>query len=403
MQVPKGLKPSPRRASLDALRRLAGPADEEAAAEAGIVEEVIKSSAMFGQTRANRLDWSTFGRHGPGSTPHLNDFIFNEPGASAPPTRAKYDLVRSGSSNSRRSSVPSRGARNQSQRDASPSDSNTISSTNHSSAKPRPYSLFATSTPKARPRSRTLGHEASQTFGAPLPPLPVSNSSYYTALDLNSTSTTTRKNTDIALSALTTIVTPHMHEDYEDRERTYPRRRLPTWARGAGSSSLPNTLRKKSNRSYPSLPKQLFMSAASPARQTRSPSPKINNPTPARSGSSKSRKKPERRLSAEWNSVQAIEGETEWPALVSREILRLSAMVGGPGKANATGAAAAEADPALTVTCPENVPRNVPVLGLPAGHGRSSPHSPALGLTLPQEYIGESETLPAIIPRIHGY
>ncbi|KAF7967761.1 hypothetical protein HWV62_33211 [Athelia sp. TMB] len=301
---PANLQPGPRRPSLPPLEAaLTKPDDSEI--------DALRRDARRGAgeespriEEAGGVEWSTFGRRnsGAGRTPRLNEFFFERS-----PSQKHEELAKPESLEKQPSSSPS--------------------NTMHESLE-----TFGVHTPEQRVAAILAPNEV---------PFP------------KSTSTPSKVN--------------DVREEADLDERTFPRRRLRSWARRSGNSSqsLPNTLKLKrsKDRSYPNLLSQFQISpspkkaSSSPARSTRSAS---------RSSKSKSTQTAKRRPSAEWNALQASRNsEGQWPAMVSREMLRLSG-AGAVARVGATGGSS-EPDRARREPRSDQIQNQI-ILGAPAGN-----------------------------------
>ncbi|KZP12508.1 hypothetical protein FIBSPDRAFT_936879 [Athelia psychrophila] len=296
VEIPVGLQPGPRRASGSgsvALARggTAGGEDEVMhMVESGPQEQEEESGWESGEGRASAMEWSTFGRRhsGAGRTPRLNEFFFDQDAARDVDEKEK---------------------------DASANGQHTGSS---------PCNTLSSRTPGT-------SHESPETFGMRTP---VSRVDAHPALTL----------------VLFPTVAESKDDAHEDAQRTYPRRRLRSWALRSGSSSqsLPSTLKLKrtKERTYPNIFRQFHVSPSRKSSNNIDASNLPNSTGPARSTSQSSKnrrndKTPRRRASAEWYAFQASQNaEGQWPAQVSREILRLS----GAGMVEVCATAGASSD-----------------------------------------------------------
>lgn len=297
VEFPVGLQPGPRRASgsgsvVLALRDTA-ERHERSNIEANTDEG--ESRRHSGEGGASGGEWTTFGRRqsGAGRTPRLNEFFFQQ--ETAHEFKGKDESVKEKNTNS--------------------SPSNTLSS-----------------------RAPGVGLESLETFGARTPELPLEG---YPAL----------------IPVLFPMITESKNDMREEAQRTFPRHRLRSWAMRSGTSSqsLPNTLKlkKSKERSYATFLKQF---QASPSRKSSSNNmdfdsmpnspPRISRSASRSNKSLRSGRTPRRRASAEWYAFQASQNsEGQWPALVSREILRLSGA--GGVEVDATGGNPASANGSL--------------------------------------------------------
>ena len=325
-------------------------------------------------------EWSTFGRKKERVSPVLGDFGEQMPSPEkqresmdAPSTPNRSPDVSHSSTSPHTESTPS--YKSAIVQDDSPSG--TTSSPEHRSPK-TPYRHGSRS--KSRSRSRSshshsffatppsgdAGHDdgSPQTFGHPTPPetrgiglvfaferghkvggtspdVPPMPALAHPALSSHSKSLirTSHAEGDSSPDSTSSPATPPRKLRRDELQSTYPPHRRSSrmggrWAEGGGgtaSSSLPFTFGKPS-RHHSNRPKaqQIFTSHSSTSEEhtNSTPTPGTRSRPGTRSGSgsrstsSKSKKKG-RRSSAELNARQATE-EVGWPALVSKEILRLS-------------------------------------------------------------------------------
>jgi hypothetical protein len=202
-------------------------------------------------------------------------------------------------------------------------------------------------------------------------------------------------------SSLHSTSPPARRLSTEEKQSTYPPHRrssrtMGSWGGGGGggttswTSSLPHTFGKPTRATSSNRPQaQQIFTRRSPS----SSSDKTRNRSRSRSRSrrpstgSNNKKKAERRTSAEWNAQQATEETGSWPALVSKEILRLSSMRPGPNS-DIESAVASESgcEPGINRPRVDNVP-----LHRGGGHASLIPaQSPSSSLLLPVSFQGES-------------
>lgn len=366
-----GLRPSTRKTPSCPQRSSTHSTPEASESEAqspGIIS--ISPNSTFGEvgetgTRfLNRLSeiatsggWSIFGRQNDYTSPRIRDFGDEDSSRDASPnanslTRSRTTSIHSpdvtGPSSppnaSRSLSTPSQKSPvlkdSESPSSAVSSSSSELKSPKtperHRSSHSHSKSFFATSS------SRDLGFDSPRTFGYPTPPemhttgincevTPPPPMPPLNHPELANVHSSRFPKPEIAAhdgaspkSSPTSSSTRNLSTNERDKS-TYRHRRatIGTWTQGGLFPSLPFSTLGKYSRNQSNHPKaqQMFTSM----RNLGDNSPTHTSTPRTRSGLSteSSKNKHQRRWSAEWSARQATE-EFGWPALVSKEILRLS-------------------------------------------------------------------------------
>ncbi|KAG1746037.1 uncharacterized protein EDB91DRAFT_139702 [Suillus paluster] len=323
------------------------------------VDEPGLSAHEITPSQSNRLDaagdWSTFGRQRVGSSPMVPEFAdhsstkgttrrisyspslkrnnSNKNGKGPGSTRSSHsvttDISAQRNNNGRTLTIPDNNYASSSSIQSKSSPTDTVSSRRHPRTPNRPRSNTSPTTRSTAylttPILRELGFDSPGTFGHPTP----ENRSTFTftypspppplpPLDHPALSSRLKDK-----NATGTSITPTA-SGFPDGSNSFPKRssRIPSGIGDDFFASLSMTF-GRSVRHSASLPKvqDIFPSVSEEQPATQRPR--------ARTISDREKARRCRRNSASWSAQQATEGvtstsNTEWPAEVSREILRLS-------------------------------------------------------------------------------